>query len=332
MQSSQTLGVKKKLFAHIETMRPYTILWCGLVSLVGACLAYGDLPPPHIAVLAFVIPVLGWIAGLYLADYHDRTLDAIQKRHRPIPSGRISPNEALVVGSIFAFVGFALSFFLTLNNILLVFLVAFLVFLYVKISKARGILGNINRGAVIVTAYLFGVFSIPAPLTTVPLYVWLLIIVFVLHDTSSNIIGAIRDIEGDRQGRYLTVPVKYGVKNSLLLSLFLSVLYILTIIGIVWYYPFLQHPYLFTAVFILTILLLGIMYVFMFRTSHTMDRKKALLAHEFFIAERTILASAFLIGIILEPLLSFSIGLLALGVTLIIQAVIRDRYEFMERV
>lgn len=330
--SSPPIDLKRKLFAHIETMRPYTFLWCGLVSLIGACLTNGNLPTLRISILTFLIPLFGWIAGLYLADYHDRALDAIQKPHRPIPSGRISPNEALIVGAVFALIGFALSFFLTFKNILLVFLVAALVFFYVKISKAHGMLGNINRGAVIFTAYLFGVFSIPVALTAIPVYVWLLALVFIFHDTSSNIIGTIRDMEGDRQGGYLTIPVKYGIRASLLISLILTLFFITLTVVLIYHYSFLRYPFYFLSAFIIALVILGIMYLMMFRSSHTFDRRRALRAHELFVAERIVLASGFLIGIIQNQSISFTIFILALIVTLLIQYLIRGRYEFMERV
>ena len=81
-----TVTMIQKLFAHLETMRPYTLLWCGLVSLL-APVSYGDLPPFKISLLVFFIPIMGWIAGLYLADYYDRTLDAIQKPYRHSSEG-----------------------------------------------------------------------------------------------------------------------------------------------------------------------------------------------------------------------------------------------------
>src|SRR5512136_2867830 len=94
--------IKDKLFAHLETWRLYTVIWCGLVSLAGSCITYGNFPPLNITLLALFIPMMGWTAGLYLSDFLDRKLDAIQKPLRPIPSGRIKPNEALVIGAIFA--------------------------------------------------------------------------------------------------------------------------------------------------------------------------------------------------------------------------------------
>ena len=83
---TETIKIKDKLLAHIETWRLYTVIWCGLVSLAGSCIAYQDLPPLKNAILVLFIPMMGWIAGLYLADFLDRKLDTIEKPHRPIPS------------------------------------------------------------------------------------------------------------------------------------------------------------------------------------------------------------------------------------------------------
>jgi len=320
--------IRDKIFAHLETWRLYTVIWSGLVSLAGACIAYGELPPIRIAALALFIPMMGWTAGLYVSDFLDRKLDAIQKPHRPIPSGRIRPYEALVVGAIFAFTGFILSFFLTLYNILLVFVVAFLVFAYAKISKSRGISGNINRGLVTVAAYFFGVFSADKPIT---LYIWLLSLVFLIHDTNSNLVGATRDMEGDKKGGYITIPVKYGVKKSLIIAFVLTVTYYSLIIILLFFYNFITYPYRFYAMFLLAICIICTMYITMFKSIRKIDRKKALQAHEFFVAERITLASAFIFGMVGSLYNSTLIYVIAITITLGTQYLIRKRYEFKEK-
>ncbi len=323
MTSSSLL--KTKLFAHIETWRLYTVIWCGLVSLAGSCIAFSNFPPLKIAALAFFIPLLGWTAGLYLADYLDRKLDAIQKPHRPIPSGRIKPKEALVIGAIFAITGFILSFLLGLANILLVFVVASLVLIYAKFSKSRGIVGNLNRGFVTVVAYFFGVFSANQPLQSIPTYIWLLSLVFLVHDTNSNLVGAIRDMEGDKNGGYITIPVKYGIKKSVYVSLVFTVIWLSLTLLLPYYFKFLKIE--FYLVMIIDILILISLYVYLFRSIKNYSREKALRFHEFFVVERVILASAFIFGIA-----NISTAILVCLVALIItsgsQYLLRKRYEF----
>src|SRR4030042_4327094 len=134
LKTKQGIRIIDKLFAHLETWRLYTVIWCGLVSLAGSCIAYESFPGLKTALMAFFIPMMGWSAGLYLSDFLDRKLDAIQKPHRPIPSGRIKPKEALVIGALFAVTGFILSFLLSTNDVILVFVVAGLVFTYARLS------------------------------------------------------------------------------------------------------------------------------------------------------------------------------------------------------
>jgi 4-hydroxybenzoate polyprenyltransferase len=317
--------LKTKLFAHLETMRPYTVLWCGLVSLVGACVTLGRLPSIPVALLVLFIPMMGWIAGLYLSDYLDRNLDVIQKSHRPIPSGRIKPKEAIFVGAIFALSGFFLTFFLNLYNVILVFVVALLVFLYTYISKSRGLSGNVNRGLVTVAAYFFGVFAINISLSALPLYVWLLSVVFLIHDTNSNLVGAIRDIDGDRKGGYRTIPVLYGVKISVFISLVLTAVWLPVSLILPWYYHFLSIQFYF--VMIIDVAILFFMYLYLERSLRSYSREKALRYHEFFVIERITLASAFLFGIA-DITVALVIYILSLLITSGSQYFLRKRYEF----
>jgi 4-hydroxybenzoate polyprenyltransferase/geranylgeranylglycerol-phosphate geranylgeranyltransferase len=307
-------------------MRPYTLLWCGLVSLAGASLRYGDIPPIRIALLVFFIPILGWIAGLYLADYYDKTLDAIQKPHRPIPSGRISSREALIVGAAYAIIGLGLTFLLPLINIVLVFIAGTLVLCYAKYTKAKGLLGNFNRGAMTVMTYLFGVFSIDTT-SAIPVSLLMLSLVFFFHDTNSNIIGAIRDVHGDKAGGYATTPVKYGIRLTLIISVTLTIMYLLLTAGIISFFPLVLYPTYFLLLFSIGILILCVMYLILFTSINTLTRKQSLYAHELFVAERILFSSAFIVGIASYYMLSFSLCIVSLVITLLSQHLLRERYE-----
>ena len=327
-EDNEKFNLKDKLFAHLETWRLYTVVWCGLVSLAGSCIVYGSLPPIKISILTLFIPMMGWTAALYLSDFLDRNLDSIQKPHRPIPSGRIKPYEALAMGAIFAITGFILSFLLTYKNIILVFVVAGLVFSYTKISKSRGLAGNVNRGIVTVAAYLFGIFSINISIQSIPIYIWILSLVFLFHDTNSNLVGAIRDMEGDKKGGYITIPVKYGIKKSVIISFILTIIWLSIALYIPYYYKFLKNE--FYLMMILDILILISLYIYLIRAIKKYSRQKALRFHEFFVIERITLASAFIFGIA-NIYISAIIFIFAIIITSSSQYFLRKRYEFMEK-
>jgi len=295
--------------------------------LAGSCIAFEGFPPIKTAILIFFIPMMGWIAGLYLSDYLDRKLDSIQKPHRPIPSGRIKPKEALFIGALFATGGLFLSILISPKHPIIILVVALLVFAYSRISKSRGILGNLNRGFVIVAAYFFGVFSMTPYIHLIPLHIWLLSFVFLIHDTNSNLIGALRDIEGDKKGGYRTIPVKYGFRNSIYISSVLTFIWFTLAIFIPFHFQFLKTDFYLIMIVDLSIIIL--LNIYLFGSINNYSREKALKFHKFFVIERITLASSFIFGIV-NIYIATAIFLSALLLTAISQHLLRRRYEFVE--
>jgi 4-hydroxybenzoate polyprenyltransferase/geranylgeranylglycerol-phosphate geranylgeranyltransferase len=195
------------LLAHVETSRPYTLFYAGLVSLGGALLAAGHADPWRLAG-AWLVPTLGWLAGLYGGDYFDRHLDAVAKPQRPIPSGRLRAEVALgvMIGCIGA--GLVLAVVLNPRTLALVALATGVGLAYNNLLKARGGLGNAARGALTAGAFVFGTMA-TSQLPTLRLLP--LALVFWLHDAASNLVGTLRDVEGDRAGGCATLPVRRGI-------------------------------------------------------------------------------------------------------------------------
>jgi 4-hydroxybenzoate polyprenyltransferase len=67
-------------------------------SLAGAALACRDGTIPMRAAVALpVSSSLLYLAGMALNDYADRDVDAVERPHRPIPSGRVTPQQAAML-------------------------------------------------------------------------------------------------------------------------------------------------------------------------------------------------------------------------------------------
>ncbi len=315
----------EKMFSHIETWRPYTVIWCGLLSLSGACLIFHGLPPTVHVFLVIAIPILGWIAGLYLSDYLDVHLDMIQKAHRPIPSGRMHRNEALIIGGAFAIIGITLTLLLGVQNLVLSICAAFLVYCYARFTKSHGILGNLNRGALAVISFLFGVFSFGGPLETIPLVIWLLCIVFLLHDMNTNLVGTFRDVESDKKGGYYTIPVTYGIRKAVCLAFMLSIIWFLLAFSLA--AVFFNAPPIFYVLSTIEVLLLVIISYLLSQLVKDYSRKKALMIHKYFIIERITLASAFII-IVIPIQIGIIVYLISLILSALFQMALRNQYEF----
>ena len=86
---------------------------------------------------------------------------------------------------------------------------------YSRWLKARGVAGNLIRGALGALALLYGAAAIGQhPTGRLWPALLLLAVGWLLHDTASNLVGAIRDVEGDRAGGYQTLPVRHGSERA----------------------------------------------------------------------------------------------------------------------
>jgi geranylgeranylglycerol-phosphate geranylgeranyltransferase len=313
-----------RLLAHVETCRPYTLFYVGLVSLGGALLASGGRDPWRLAG-AWLVPTLGWLAGLYGGDYFDRRLDAVAKPHRPIPSGRMRAGVALAGMVINICLGLALAVLLNPRTLLVVAVAVALGLLYSNVFKARGAAGNVARGGLAVLAFVFGTMATsPFP----PLALLPLAAVFWLHDASSNLVGTLRDVEGDRQGGYRTVPVRYGVSRTI---------WAVTVLYAGWLAwailcPVLTHVRMDEVAyrsFVGAAAALGLWALVVLFPTRGRSRLGALRAHAILVVERLVLASALIAAssarwLALGLLIPFAV------LTVASQRWLRQRYEMGE--
>lgn len=203
------MTVLATLRAHVETWRPYTVWYVGLVGVGGAALVDGTAHPVRL-LAAWAAPTAGWLAGHYLGDYFDRELDAGSKPHRPIPSGRLRPRTAVVCGVACVALSIALAVVGGWATTAAALLGVGGMIAYSRWFKARGIAGNLVRGALGAVALVYG--ACVADRWPGGAFASLVVLagVFWLHDTMSNLVGTLRDVDGDRAGGYRTLPVARG--------------------------------------------------------------------------------------------------------------------------
>ncbi|MET7717354.1 UbiA family prenyltransferase [Streptomyces sp. NPDC005407] len=313
--------VARTLGAHLRTWRPYTIWYPGLVGLAGATLA----ADPHAnarLLAAWFVPTAIWTAAHYLGDYLDRELDAISKPQRPIPSGRMRPTTALACGALLATAACVAALAVNWRTILLLAVGIGGALAYNGLFKARGIWGNLVRGALTGAAFAFGtMMAVPFP----PNELLLFVVVFWSHDAASNLVGTLRDVAGDREGGYATFAVRRGLRTAGRTAAALYGLAVATAAAGLLAVPRDRAAYL------LVVLLAAVVgcgaFRLVFTPRRTLTPRMALRAHEVLVAERLILADALLVpglGLpaalgILAPLLVLTIG---------IQRAMRSKHEF----
>jgi isopropylmalate/homocitrate/citramalate synthase/4-hydroxybenzoate polyprenyltransferase len=312
-----------KLRAHAETWRPYTLCYPGLVGLAGAVLAAPDAGAWRLAG-AWAVPTLGWLAGLYGGDYFDRRLDATAKPHRPIPSGRVAARTALTCMIVCVAGGAALGVLLNWRTVLLAGAALAAGIAYSTVFKARGLQGNLLRGGITALALGFGALAATPEPSFVLLWVAVL---FLLHDAGSNLVGTLRDVDGDREGGYETLPVRRGTGYALAVC---AVLYG-TWLGLAIAAPFVLPHTPGGAVFGALLAAAGLgglgALALLVRVPRPVPRRLALRAHEILVLERVVLAGAF-VALGGGPRLALPVTAAAVALTWASQRRMRTSYEF----
>jgi geranylgeranylglycerol-phosphate geranylgeranyltransferase len=308
--------------AHLRTWRPYTLWYIGLVGLAGAGLAGTGEWWRLFA--AWAAPTVGWVGGHYLSDWFDRDLDAIAKPHRPIPSGMLPASTALAcgVGSLTAVV--LLSIAGGWRTLAVAVTAAAAIVSYGYVLKARGVAGNLVRGLLGALTLLYGA-ALGGSLGGWPLV--LLTVAFWAHDASSNLVGTLRDIDGDRAGGYRTVPVRFGIRTAFTVALALYTIAMVTALAAGLAAGPGPRQFTYLAGLVLTGLAGLAAFAVIGRGTPGLTPAAALRAHEILVLERVWFAATVVaLGLGVVPACVVALPLLA--VTWWTQGVMRSAYEF----
>lgn len=219
------MGFASKLWYHFEILRPHNFPVPIAAAWAGASVTAGH---PRLELgLAFVamVPLLVWAAGQLLNDYFDRDADALSKPYLPIPRGDVRPEVALSLAVALDALAVGDAMFSTFNGgrplvLGLVSLGILGTFAYSQALKASGIVGNLLMGFMVALVVLVGA----AMTGQVGLAAILVALACLLNHASHNLVGAIRDVDGDRMSAIGTYAAKVGVRRSMEVALVLEVL------------------------------------------------------------------------------------------------------------
>ena len=160
----QMMAVGNQVRNYYELTKPkiwYLLVFTAFASALTASLLFNVHVPP----LAWILIIGGVAAGSAAADtltsYNDRDIDAIMERTkaRPIPSGRISPKNALIFGLILAVISLVFAWLINIWAFaLMIFGLFDNIIVYSKWLKRRSqtniILGGFSGGAPALIGYV----------------------------------------------------------------------------------------------------------------------------------------------------------------------------------
>jgi geranylgeranylglycerol-phosphate geranylgeranyltransferase len=138
-------------------------------------------------------------------DYLDIEIDRINKPERPLPSGKISPREALIFAAAVSALSLVTAAFINPPAFFIAVGSNVLLYLYSWKLKCTILWGNFTVGAVVALCFIFGGTAAGSILPIMPLAVT---VFFAL--TAREILKTMADYRGDREHNCRTVAVAWG--------------------------------------------------------------------------------------------------------------------------
>ena len=215
--SDARLREMRKPHGFIRIIRPLNCLMMGFAVIVGASLV-SVLDFSFSLVLGFVTSFALTGASMAINDYYDREIDAVNEPKRPIPSGVVSPKEALSFALILSLLGF-IAALMTNTPCFIVAIIAWVIFVtYTTEGKRTGLPGNFLVSACVAIPFIYGGFVVENPELPVIIFT---VIVF-LSITGREVTKGIVDVEGDRSHNVRTIAVMYGERTAAVVASFFS--------------------------------------------------------------------------------------------------------------
>lgn len=199
----------------VQVFRPELPFAAGVCVILGEVVALGGFPPLREAVLGFLCGFFISGSAIVLNDFFDLEVDRINTPERPLPSGLITPSEAILLAIAAALVGLTAAFLLGVSAFVLCCIFWLIGCLYNWKFKEAGLLGNLMVSANVGFTFILGGIAVGQPWDGM---VWCFALMAFLIDLGEEIAGDAMDIEGDKKRGSRSIGILRGRKFALRIS------------------------------------------------------------------------------------------------------------------
>lgn len=230
------------LIGYYRLGRPINALAGCLLVILSAYVA--EPPSWWPVVMAAVTVLLITVSTNAWNDYVDIEIDKVNKPDRPLPSGQVTRNSALIFSIVGTFLSLVAAFFINQPALIIAVASNILLYLYSWKLKCSVLWGNIAVALITALCVIFG--GVAAgnimPVITLSLAVFFAIL-------GREILKTMADYRGDFEQNCKTIAVAWGKKKArtyVLIFLGIAILIIIAIYFIEQYKP----AYLFISLFL----------------------------------------------------------------------------------
>ncbi len=208
------------LRAWLALVRPAPVLvFCLLAA--GAAIA-GRLTFDLLLQALFVLPTVAGITALN--DFFDLPSDAALGRNdRPLVSGRIKRNQVLALSILYLATGLVLCFYFASFLMVITTCLVLLGIAYNVVLKRMPVIGNIVVALCYAVPLLYGNALADQSLSNLRPVILLLACLNFFRGFGRELMGTVRDIEGDRKLNAVSLPMLVGVRPVVTFYTILSI-------------------------------------------------------------------------------------------------------------
>jgi len=221
-----------KIKGTLQLLRPELAFAAGICVVIGEFLAAGAIPTLRAAALGFVCGFFLSGSALITNDYFDLEVDRVNAPQRALPSGLLSPLEAMASGIAAGLIGLIAAWDLNWFALEISLIVWVMGFLYNWKYKSTGLWGNLIVSASVGLTFVMGGIGVDLAWNRT---VWLFGLIAFFFDLAEEIAAGAMDAEGDRQRASQSIALVHGKKTALLVSgLLYELVVVLTFIPLGW--------------------------------------------------------------------------------------------------
>ncbi|MEM2918168.1 MAG: UbiA family prenyltransferase [Candidatus Altiarchaeota archaeon] len=203
---------KIKIFFELSRIRNCAIGFFA-IFVVAFFLNYNFLEKSMKLLLAGLSLFFIMAAGNMINDYFDFQVDNVNKKFKPIPSGKIKRDYVLALSAIFFILGILLAFYINSNCATLATFNSLILVFYAKFSKKIIFISNFIIAYLTASIFIFALFSTETELKVENFRLLSILTASAfLMTLSREIIKDIEDEKADKVIGGISIPIKFGNK------------------------------------------------------------------------------------------------------------------------
>ena len=199
-----------KIKSYLKITRSHNILPTSLLSFTGAYLTLSNNVLPKT-----IVTVLTMCYSMIINDIFDYNVDKINKPNSPLVSGQVRFYEAITLMMIILkIINYVSYYYLPKNLQKILQLMLIIVSLYTPILKKIPLVKNLSCASVV----SFSLFFSGLPTNNINLLLLASTYIFV-GSLMNELLLDVEDYKGDKESKIYTIPVIFGINNTLKLCL-----------------------------------------------------------------------------------------------------------------